>query len=147
MKKIKFTLLSVFAVMFLFSCSSDDDNKGIDTTKLLGKWYYYSITDNGVEELYDHDGSPQCGEDYMNFKSNGTLDDVMFEHYSQCHSYIDQAVYSVSGNTLTITFIDEDEEEESTYVCTVRTLNDDTLILELYGDKVKFVRDVNLITD
>ncbi|MFA7446517.1 MAG: hypothetical protein WCY89_11270 [Flavobacteriaceae bacterium] len=61
MKKIKFTLLSVVAVLFLFSCSSDDNAGGVDTSNLLGKWYFYSVTDNGIEELYDHDGSPQCG--------------------------------------------------------------------------------------
>ncbi len=37
MKNIKFTLLSVFTVLFLFSCSSDDNGGGIDTNLLLGK--------------------------------------------------------------------------------------------------------------
>lgn len=145
MKKIKFTLLSVFTVLFLFSCSSDDNGGSIDTQKLLGKWYFYSLTENGEEELYDHDGSPQCGEDYLNFKSNGTLDDVMYEYYDQCYSYEDQATYSVSGNTLTMIYEDENGEEDYTVVCAVKTLNDTTLILELNGDKVKFVR--NLIID
>jgi len=84
-------------------------------------------------------------EDYINFKSNGTLDDVMYEYYSQCSEFIDQATYSVSGNTLTMIYEDEEGEEDSTIVCTIKTLNNDTLILELYGDKVKLVRDVNLI--
>ncbi|MFA7446518.1 MAG: lipocalin family protein [Flavobacteriaceae bacterium] len=69
----------------------------------------------------------------------------MYEYYSQCSEFIDQATYSVSGNTLTMIYEDEEGEEDSTIVCTIKTLNNDTLILELYGDKVKLVRDVNLI--
>lgn len=143
MKNIKFTLLSVFTVLFLFSCSSDDNGGGIDKSKILGKWYYFSHTENGIEELHDHDGFPLCGEDYLNLKSNNTLEDVMYEYYSTCHEYIDEGTYTLSGNTLTLIFEEEEEEEENfTVVCKVTTLNDTTLILEYQGDKVKLVRNL-----
>ncbi len=140
MKKIKFTLLSVFAVMFLFSCSSDDD-KGIDTGKLLGKWYIYSITENGIEDLYEND----CDDsrDYLNFKSNSFVDNIIYEYdetYFICIPYNDPASYTISGKRIFIIYEGETGEEE--LIWDITTLNDNSLIVkELDGTIVKLTRN------
>lgn len=141
MKKIKFTLLSLLSVLFLFSCSSDDD-KGIDTSKLLGKWYIYSITENGTENLYENDCEDM--KDYLNFKSTGFVDNIMYEYDETsfvCIPYNDPASYNVSGNKIYITYEGE-AGEDAELIWTVQTLNDNSLIVkELDGIRVKFTRN------
>lgn len=96
MKKIKFTLLSVFAVLFLVSCSSDDNENGIDTTLILGKWYKHSVIHNG--ETYPVQQHGDC-RDYWEFFENGTLKSVII--WDCAEEYEDMYTYSISGDILT----------------------------------------------
>ena len=127
--------------MFLFSCSSDDNGGSIDTQKLLGKWYFYSVTENGVEHLYEND----CDDsrDYLNFKSNSFVDNIIYEYdetYFMCISYNDPASYTISGKRIFIIYEGETGEEE--LIWDITTLNDNSLIVkELDGTTVKLTRN------
>ena len=140
MKKIKFTLLSVFTVLFLFSCSSDDNGGSIDTQKLLGKWYFHSQTVGGTSFPYnDHE---DCGKDYLEFLENGIVKNV---DIWECEEDIEVADYFVSGNKINITFETGTEYEESVE-WTVKTLNNTTFVVEVQDEDMglisaKFTRE------
>lgn len=102
MKKIKFLLLSVFAVLFFVSCSSDDNESGIDTTLILGKWYKHSVIHNG--ETYPVQQHEDC-KDYWEFFEDGTLKWVIIWDCAEQDE--DIATYSISGNTLTTNYNDQ----------------------------------------
>lgn len=145
MKNIKFTLLSVFTVLFLFSCSSDDNGGGIDTNLLLGKWYIYSFVENDEEEL--HQNECEDRRDYVHFKNGGVAESIYNElDYldGECNTYIDLATYTVSGDKINIVYEDEDENAES-FSWTIITLNQTTLLVEEKngGDifRIKFTRE------
>lgn len=135
MKKIKFTLLSVFAVLFLVSCGSDD-NGGIDTSKLLGKWYYHSFVVEGM--TYPYNDHEDCGKDYLDFLENGIVKNV---DIWECEEDVETAHYSVSGNKINIIF---EEEESAEWI--VKTLNNTTLVVEIQDEDMgkmsaKFTRE------
>ncbi len=139
MKKI----LSVFTVLFLFSCSSDDNGGSIDMQEILGRWHIYSIAENGgEEELFNHE--PQCDKDFLDFKNTGVMERVSYFYYESIdvceENYLSSGVYTVSGNKINISF-----ESGSGYVWEVKTLTDNLLVVEQIDGggvlEMKFTRE------
>lgn len=133
MKKIKFTLLSVFAVLFLVSCSSDDNEGGIDTNLVLGKWYKHSFTLNG--ETLPFQNHENC-KDYWEFFEDGTLKTVII--WDCAFEYEDINTYSISGNILTTDYNGQVENVK------IIKLTNSELLLESNSEegdfKLKFTR-------
>lgn len=125
MKNIKFSLLAVFAVLFLVSCSSSDDDKGNDANMslLLGKWYNYSYTING--EIFPYDDHEECGKDYMEFLEGGIMRNV---DVWECEIYVDEGTYSVEGDIITAYIY------EQTNYGKIVTLDDSKLVIESIGE-------------
>src|SRR4051812_11372072 len=61
MKKL---LLLCLAVMLFASCEKEDSGK---QSKLYGRWYNVSTTENGVTTPYQHKA---CAKDYIDFNSS-----------------------------------------------------------------------------
>ncbi|MDR6968902.1 hypothetical protein J2X31_002928 [Flavobacterium arsenatis] len=127
MKKISILLVAFVALTFS-SCGSDDN--GTNTASIIGKWEYSQTGDviEGVEFLETYDHTTGCNKDYIEFKSNGTFDDVWYSNgASGCTSDNDSGTWAQNGVTITTAYGEQDAEEGE-----ILTLNETTL-------KVRFV--------
>jgi Lipocalin-like domain len=127
MKKIS-VLLIAFVTLAFSSCSSDDN--GNSTASIVGKWEYTQTGEviEGVEVLETYDHTAGCDKDYMEFKSDGTFDDVWYSNgTSGCTSDNDSGTWAQNGTTITTAYGEQDPEEGEILI-----LNETTL-------KVRFV--------
>lgn len=122
----KLFVLFVFAASAMFvSCSSDDDNGG-NEEKIIGKWEFTqdgTIVD-GQEILVPYENeAPECGKDFVEFRTNNTARQVEFflDFNEECDSDTVNATYSISGKNITITSGGE------TGTLEILTLNNTTL--------------------
>jgi len=103
MKKI-FSL--VLGLVLLASCSGDDNENTIDTSKLIKKWYFSDSKIAGVITPYeDHE---ECGKDYVEFITPGVLKSV---DVWECEIYEEAGSWTLAGNKLTISFPDEGAQQ------------------------------------
>jgi hypothetical protein len=95
MKKYKFLILIIFALLIIpvFSCNKDNPSSNTATT-FVGKWKYVSHTEkeNGLTLGTPYIGKP---EDYFDFKAKSVL-----EIFSNGQKF--STTYSISGNKVTI---------------------------------------------
>lgn len=142
MKKLVFSLLAIFTLVFT-SCSSDDDNNNNSTT-VEGTW---KLTAWSVEDAIDinNDGTANTNLlTEMNCYNNENLvfsgsnvvtyvgdsyADITFDIDASTNAYtytvdcvsesqVDPATYTRNGSVLVITF-DDDEGEEDSLVATI----------------------------
>lgn len=127
MKKISI-LLVAFVALAINSCSSDDNQN--NTASVAGKWEYTQTGSviNGAEVLEAYNHTSGCNKDYIEFKSNGTFDDVWYSNgASGCTSANDPGTWTQNGETLTTIYPGQEAS-----VGEILVLNDTTL-------KVRFV--------
>ncbi len=99
MKKI-FTL--GLGLLMLASCSSDDDNS-IDAAKLTDKKWYYGTT-KVLGQTIPYDDHEECGKDYIEFLSTGTLRNV---DIWDCEEDVFSIPYTLKGNKVTVSAFGE----------------------------------------
>lgn len=95
MKKI-FTLgLGIF--LFL-SCSSDDNGGANEAAKLTDKkWYAVSFTVLGQTLPVESD-YPDCGKDYVMFKTGGVFESNYFTE--DCQEFTDNGTWTLDGKNI-----------------------------------------------
>lgn len=121
-KNILFLLL---ATLFIFSsCSSDDDNSN-NSSPILGTWSYnaYKVSDwNNGDWIYDVEPIT------LEFQSNGTFID-------RYDGEVDGGgTWSISGDTLTMTYEDIEWGDETVYLEIVLLNNTTLRIKESFDD-------------
>jgi len=126
MKTNKF-LLSVLSLFLMFSCSNDDDSN--NSSLIVGKWTFEIETLNryytdGTEETETAEWTHHCSstKDYIEYRNDGT--GVWIEYDENCEEDIFDFEYNVSGNILTHTYIEF--EEEATDTLEIISLNNNT---------------------
>ena len=110
MKKSIYLLTTIFTLLFITSCSSDDDKGSVS---ILGKWYIHSFIYEGETELHENECATK--KDQVEFKDNGSI--VKYIYDEDCDLYSNQQEWSKNGNTLII-----DGEEFSVIELTNSTL-------------------------
>lgn len=118
MKNLKFLSFMLFAIMSvsLISCGDDDDEIGGRDT-LVGKWQ--CTWSEGYEKYAEHYDEWNEEDDFViTFNEDGTV-----------ISDGETGKWKLEGDKLTITYIYDDEFEESE-ICTVLKLTDSELVLE-----------------
>lgn len=125
MKKVVFYFVSILSLGIIASCSSDSDGGGDgDDSGIEGKWYYYKTgyVTGGEEFLSDY--ANDCGEDYIQLNSNGTLKEVWFyDDGSGCLEDIDESgTWTKDGNSFAIYYDGELDTQGE-----IQTLNSTTL--------------------
>lgn len=104
---MKKSILHLFIMMLILSaCSGNDDNSSIDTTQLIGTWELDNAKLNGEEVSSSYKiqftSSERTQFYYLNPTSNTTFGPDVVE----------DGDYSLSGNTLTITWDESDPGNE-----------------------------------
>lgn len=94
-------ILGLVLVMFLSTCSSDDNgSRAINANNLIGKWYLKGGTVNGgAFENYNHDCA--TSKDYQEFFANGNLDFVAYDIECEVND-TNSSEWSLNGNVLTV---------------------------------------------
>lgn len=132
MKKISTYLMSIsFGLLFLTSCSGDDNTPGPEqqTNHLLGKWKLNTLSvksyENGevVMEYIDVPVQGQMTWEY-DFKSDNTVDYRIIIPSQQLEEQ-GKGTYTKAGNAITITI----EEEPGSFV--ISNLDADNLHLKM----------------
>src|SRR5690606_1548610 len=119
-------LFVLLATLFIFTgCSSDDDNQGDNNSPIAGTWSYYRYKYsewNNEDWIYDVEPIS------LEFSSNGTFID-------KYNGNVDGGgTWSISGNTLTMTY-EDDEWGDETIIYEILVLDESTLrIKESYGN-------------
>ena len=145
-QQIRF-ILYFFALVFIFSCGSDDD-------ELAGTYRITSFTSSNCAdpiENFDFDfsaddgcttllGEEVCGDGTLTLGEDGSFRyDLTVTAVGQSFGYSGSGSYTVDGNTITI--CDADECETSTFTLGSGTITirfseaDDPCILTLRGEK------------
>lgn len=130
-------MLVAFVTLGLSSCSSDDDSSS-DTASIVGKWEYLQEGEivNGTETLHEYSHTTGCSKDYIEFKSNGTFDDVWYENTATgCISENDQGAWTQNGTAITSTYPGQTPQAGQILI-----VNETTL-------KVKFVDNSEGVTE
>jgi len=118
MKKSYFFIGAFLFLLTSISCSSSDDSPSIDTEQLVGTWLLESAKIDGEEV-----GS----SDEVRFTSNERAYYTYYDFGTGGEDIIEDADYSLSGNSITVTWDDSDPGNES----------DTFQILELTSTKLK----------
>lgn len=133
MKKI---IATAFIVCSLMGCGDDDKPveqvKQDDTKKeLIGKWKmikaeYYK---DGVLVETEDLKSGSCDFDYYDLKTDGTKDEIYHDKEADCaiENNIGTWIYNSSNKTVTI----KDNEDDSTFIVTVASINATDLKIKL----------------
>lgn len=120
MKKLSILFVSILTLgLSLSSCSNNDDN----SASIEGKWettYEGTIVD-GKEVLEPAETNGNCAQDYIEFLTNGTFNDIIF--HSDCQSTNDNGTWSKKDNKLTIKYNGNSESN----VVEILILNSTTL--------------------
>jgi len=118
----KLLLLLSFVAVSLTSCSNDDDSSStvaVNEANLMKKWYYVSYEVAGQTIPYDN---LECGRDYMQFKADDVVEDYYVNSCDPLDADTDLGTWSLSGNTITLTF--EGDEPTS---ATISSLTETTM--------------------
>ncbi|MFL1894198.1 lipocalin family protein [Aquimarina sp. 2-A2] len=132
MKKISVFILLIAATFA--SCSKDDDGGSeISEANLIGKWQWTASTENG--EVYQLD---ECDlKDFFQLKSGGELSGISYGKLTTttngqttftCEEYPYSSKWSLSGDTLSVTYTDGNVSETET--STIKELTDSKLVIE-----------------
>jgi len=121
MKKL-FTL--GLSLLLLASCSKDDDDKGIDVSKLTNKKWYFETT-KVLGQTFPYDDHEPCGKDYIEFLSTGMLRNV---DVWECEEDIISIPYTLEGNQVTVTAFGE------TVTVTIQKVTNDRLEISYQED-------------
>ena len=103
MKKLKFAMAVLVAGLTMVSCSGDDDNGS--SASLEGKWIPIKegVSAGGQEQFLDYEHAEGCDQDYIEFLSGGTVNDVYY-YGSECTEEVDEGTWVREGNTITTTY-------------------------------------------
>ncbi|MFT5245043.1 MAG: hypothetical protein ACI8QQ_002991 [Psychroserpens sp.] len=123
MKTINNVIIVAFISILTFACNSDDDSTdgtiGDNQAKIIGAWRYASGTTNGVADTLD-----DCElMDTVTFTSS-QVTFTYFEGVDCADTGSETISYTISDNTITITFDGE------SYTSEIITLNNTTLTLK-----------------
>uniref|UniRef100_UPI00404A4A1C lipocalin family protein n=1 Tax=Flavobacterium sp. TaxID=239 RepID=UPI00404A4A1C len=125
MKKVLFLFVALVAFSFTTISCSNDDEGGVNSSDLIGKWEYSQEGEvvNGQEVLEPYLHAAGCSKDYVEFLSNGTAADVSYYDNGQdpCTEDTLTTTWSVSGNNINISVLGVN------YSAQVITLNATTL--------------------
>ena len=122
----KFLTLALGLILFA-SCSSDDNDNAIDSSKLSKKWYFSDARIAGVSIPYDD--HEECGKDYLEFIAGGVLKDV---DVWDCEVYEDVGSWTLAGNKVTVSF-----PEEGSQTATISKLTDTALEITFTESEVE----------
>ena len=139
MKIIVKSLLFLFILLMLFSCSdSEDTNKEastkseIEISKLVGKWYYDYYTINGerfeLDEKAGNDNCPSLQKFYIEFTDDGSFIQFFVQH---CNPDSETSEYTIDKNRI---FLSSDGNVYSTI--TITKLNENELVFEAEEDSM-----------
>ncbi|MGJ5641580.1 lipocalin family protein [Formosa sp. S-31] len=126
MKTLKLTCLFVLSMLFITSCSSDDDSTTEETVKeeptLVGEWHGVASTYNGVDF-----GSP---ENYViNFNAENLAEFTYIGYGDNGEDIIREATYEINEGVLTIDWQGAYKDMETMYI-KITELTEDTLVIE-----------------
>lgn len=130
MKKTILMLVAFVAMGILTgSCGgSDDSSEGSTSGNLAGKWEYFQTgyTASGQDVLEDYAHNPDCSKDYVEFFTNGAINEMTYENIfgETCYESFSEGTYTKSGNTLSVTLYEE------TGAATIKVLSATMLRLE-----------------
>ena len=123
MKKI-FSL--VLGLVFLASCSSDDNNDSVDASKLTNKkWIPVSTKVLGMTIPYEHENI-ECGKDYNMFETSGVFKTVYYNLDCSEDIYLD--TWKLEGNKITTI------EDGTITVATIVKLDANSLVVTAMVD-------------
>lgn len=112
----------------------------IDTveTSVIGKWKYYQEgkISSKKEFLVSYNHVERCGKDYVEFFSDGKVNDVFYYGTDNCELSIDSGTWKKEDKSLTISFPFAGEEKAE-----IITLDETTLKLKatVEGKEVIYV--------
>ncbi|MDR6761226.1 hypothetical protein J2Y38_001424 [Flavobacterium sp. 2755] len=112
MKKLSILFVSVLTLgLTAVSCSSDDDDNG----SIEGKWEitHQGVVFNGQEALEAYDNEGGCEIPSMTYSNDGKFVDTTSEYWdSKCSTYSEEGTWKKDGNTITLTYSDEEVKYE-----------------------------------
>lgn len=115
MKKITIFCLSMLAVAFsLTSCNKDDNSGSGDAAGIQGKWTYHKEGGmfEGEEILMAYEGNEEgCAKDYITIGATSFVETDYDSFDAPCEVFTYEASYVKSGNTLSVTWPDEETPE------------------------------------
>lgn len=123
MKPILFSLFT--SILFLTSCSSDDDSKA-NSELILGEWKFYGLKSNGDSFPFEQYAETPCG--YWNTETY-TSDKVLYQMLDGDCSPIGEPIptsYSIDGNYLII-----HDSEDNDIRFHIDVLNSNELVLSI----------------
>ena len=132
MKKTILTTLISLVVILISSCSKDSNNENNtnQNNSLIGKWEFFSTTENGV--THDDYNPFGCSRSFLEYKDNNTMTENHFNNIpSPCNIHIYPNNYTFDGTTIKIIY-----SSTSSFNSTVLTLNSTTLVTSTYGGSV-----------
>lgn len=103
MKQLTFLLVSVMTIGLLStSCKREKDTDSL----IEGKWAYSQKgleTPEG-ESLTSFDNEKKCGENYVEFLKNGTVNEGTYSYIEDCELEVDSGTWKKQDDDLTIVF-------------------------------------------
>lgn len=136
-KNVLISFASMAILLGFTSCNKDDETTPSNTNSIVGKWEWSKETTydgtNTTTEDYKH--FEECGKDYLLFEANGKVKDVYYENPNGigCIDYDIEGLYSISGNTITVT-----EDDGETYSYNFSVTNDELRIVDTGNDGVVY---------
>ena len=121
-------LLFVVSMVSLTSCKKENANL------ILGKWECTSAT--YTQAGYAPQTVPWLNGMVWEFKANGTLIGSIPDDLDETDDETGSATYVVSGDVLTVTYIDEEEGDTETESYAIKELTKTKLVLEETEDNI-----------
>lgn len=100
-------LTTLFAVVIAIGFSLTSCNKEKNSDSLIeGKWAYFQkgLETSKGEALKAFEHENLCGENYVEFLKNGTVNECSYYHDGTCKQEIDSGSWNKVGDDLTINF-------------------------------------------
>ncbi|GAA4057879.1 lipocalin family protein [Flavobacterium chungnamense] len=136
-KKIGSKLFILFLLTF-YSCSHNENSQTSNSDLLIGKWEFFSTTQNGV--IHDDYNPTGCHRNSLEYFANNTMVENHNDNIpSPCTVHVYPNNYTFDGTT-----IKKITSSISSFNSTVLTLNSTTLVTSTYnGSIIKTYKRIN----